>query len=196
LQWAAYYGKHRIEITMNAKTSFLLVILLAGFGLAQPVAAKETGLYLGAGIGTGSVEASESGFSFDESDFAWKVFGGFTLGSWLGIEGSYVDFGSASGIVTGNTTAKSDVTGFDAFGIVGLPIGPVRAFAKLGGIYWDSEFKFDDGITPTAKDDGFDVGGGVGLEFSLFSIAVRAEVEYFDALDGLYLGTIGATWTF
>jgi len=181
---------------MNTKACLLSVILLTSFGLAQPVAAKETGLYLGAGIGSGSVEANEGGFSFDESDFAWKVFGGFTLGSWLGVEGSYVDFGSANGIVIGTTSAKSDVTGFDAFGIVGLPIGPVRAFAKLGGIYWDSEFKFDDGTTPTAKDDGFDVGGGVGLEFSLFSIAVRAEVEYFDALDGLYLGTIGATWTF
>ncbi len=181
---------------MNAKTCLLILVLLLSFGFTQPVAAKETGLYLGAGIGSGSVEANEGGFSFDESDFAWKVFGGFTLGSWLGVEGSYVDFGSANGLVTGATTAKSNVTGFDAFGVVGLPIGPVRAFAKLGGIYWDSEFKFDDGATPTAKDDGFDVGGGIGLEFSLFSIAVRAEVEYFDALDGLYLGTIGATWTF
>jgi len=179
---------------MNAKTCLLILILLLSFGFAQPVAAKDSGLYIGAGIGSGSVEASESGFSFDESDFAWKVFGGFTLGSWLGVEGSYVDFGSSSGIVTGTTTAKSDVTGFDAFGIVGLPIGPVRAFAKLGGIYWDSEFKLNNGSSN--KDDGFDVGGGVGLEFSLFSIAVRAEVEYFDALDGLYLGTIGATWTF
>lgn len=179
---------------MNAKTCLLILILLLSFGFAQPVAAKDSGLYLGAGIGTGTVEANETGLNFDESDFAWKIFGGFTLGSWLGIEGSYVDFGSASGIVDGTTTAKSDVTGFDAFGIVGLPIGPVRAFAKLGAINWDSEFKLDDGTT--FKDDGTDLAAGLGLEFSLFSIAVRAEVEYFDALDGLYLGTIGATWTF
>jgi hypothetical protein len=179
---------------MNIKSNLLIVILLTSFGLAQPVAAKEFGLYIGAGIGTGTVEAQEAGFNFDESDFAWKVFGGYTFGSFLGIEGSYVDFGSSSGSVSDTDTAKSDVTGFDAFGILGLPIGPVRAFAKLGGINWDSEFTLDDG--QTSKDDGTDLAAGLGLEFSLFSIAVRAEVEYFDALDGLYLGTIGATWTF
>jgi hypothetical protein len=177
---------------MNKKLS-IMIALLAGLALSQPVAAKDFGLYFGASIGSGNVEVDD--LSFDENDFAWKLYGGYTLGSWLGIEAGYVDFGSPSGSVGGGVQGKSDVSGFDAFGIVGFPLGPIRIFGKLGGIYWDGDVKFDDG-SPSSSDDGVDIGAGVGLEFSLFSVALRAEVEYFDALDDLYLATVGATWTF
>jgi len=182
------------------KKSLFIIALLAGLSLVQPVAAKESGFYIGASLGSGTVQAEGTlpgggDFNFDESDFAWKLYGGYTLGSWLGIEGGYVDFGSTTGSVAPLVSAESDFSGLDAFVIAGLPIGPVRIFAKLGGIYWDNEVKFDDG-SPPADDDGFDIGGGLGLELSLFSVAIRAEVEYFDALDDVYLATIGATWTF
>ena len=182
------------------KKSIFIIALLAGLALVQPVAAKESGFYIGASLGSGTAQAKGTipgggDFSFDESDFAWKLYGGYTLGSWLGFEGGYVDLGSASGSVSPTVSAKSDFSGLDVFVIAGLPIGPVRIFGKLGGIYWDNEVKFDDG-SPAVDDDGFDVGGGLGLELSLFSVAIRAEVEYFDALDDVYLATIGATWTF
>ena len=158
------------------KLAVLIITLLMGFTLAQSAAAKDSGFYVGGSIGSGNVNIDD--INFDESDFAWKLYGGLTLGSWLGVEGGYVDF-------------NSDTGGIDAFAMVGLPLGPVRIFGKLGGIYWDSDLPGNVG-----SDDGFDAALGVGLEFSLFSVAVRAEVEYFDALDDIYLATIGATWTF
>ena len=157
---------------MRTSTGVLAAILL-GLLFSSAASAKDWGLYFGGSIGSGSVEISD--INFDEDDFAWKAFGGFTLGSWLGVEGGYVDI-------------NSDFTGFNAVGIAGLPLGPVRVFGKLGGIYWDSDIG--------ASDDGFDPALGVGVEFSLFSIALRAEIEYFDALDDVYLATVGATWTF
>ncbi len=160
---------------MNKLTG-LIITLLIGFTLAQPAVAKDSGFYFGGSIGSATVNIDD--IDFDESDFAWKLYGGYTLGSWLGIEGGYVDFNSST-------------SGFDAFAMAGLPLGPVRIFGKLGGIYWDSDVNGN-----TGSDDGFDAGIGVGLEFSLFSVAMRAEVEYFDALDDMYLATIGATWTF
>jgi hypothetical protein len=160
---------------MNKLTG-LIIILLIGLTLAQPAVAKDSGFYFGGSIGSANVSIDD--IDFDENDFAWKLYGGFTLGSWLGIEGGYVDFNSGT-------------SGLDVFAMAGLPLGPVRVFGKLGGIYWDSDVNGNSG-----SDDGFDAGVGVGLEFSLFSVALRAEVEYFDALDDLYLATIGATWTF
>ena len=182
------------------KTAVFLVTILIGLSLSEPALAKKYGFFIGGSAGSGTVQAEGTlpgggDFDFDESNFAWKIFGGYTLGSWLGIEGGYVDFGSGDGAVDSmGTTGKGDVTGLDLFGVVGLPIGPVRIFGKLGGIYWDSEVKFSDGTK--LSDDGFDVGGGVGLELSLFAIAIRAEVEYFDAVDDIYMASLGATWTF
>ena len=184
---------------MNRNLVFLLTIM-AGLYVVQPAMAKDSGFFIGGSIGSGTVQAKGTNpvsgdFDFDESDFAWKIFGGYTFGSWLGIEGGYVDFGGGDGSfdISGDT-AKADVTGFDLFGVVGLPLGPIRIFGKLGGIYWDGDVKFSDGSKE--DDDGFDIGGGLGLEISIASIAVRAEIEYFDALDDLYMASIGATWTF
>jgi len=185
---------------MNRNLVFL-VTALVGLSMAQAAVAKDSGFFIGGSVGSGTVTAKGTipgggDFKFDESDFAWKIFGGYTFGSWLGIEGGYVDFGGGDGSFgTSGDTAKADVTGFDLFGVVGLPLGPVRIFGKLGGIYWDGDVKFSDG-SPKESDDGFDIGGGLGLELSIASIAVRAEVEYFDALDDLYMLSIGATWTF
>ena len=156
------------------KTIWIILSLLIASLLAVPATAKDSGFYIGGSIGSGNVEISD--IDFDENDFAWKAYGGFTLGSWLGVEGGYVDI-------------NSDFTGWNFAGIAGIPLGPIRVFGKLGGIYWDDSVSGSD-------DDGFDGALGVGLEFSLFSLALRAEVEYFSALDDVYLATVGATFTF
>ena len=153
--------------------------------------AKDEGFYIGASAGAVTIKDKVSDISditFDESDFAFKIFGGYQFNGLFALEGGYVDFGSPSG-----DGIEVDAYGIDAFGVVGIPIGPIRGFAKGGGIYWDgdaSAFGF------TANDDGFDLAAGVGLELELFGLGVRGEVEYFDFADEVWMYTVGATFTF
>jgi len=169
-------------LAMKNKLLVMPMVVLALFCSFNAVA-KDKGFYVGGSVG--SADVSVDSLSFDENDFAWKIFAGYQLIGLFAVEGGYVDFGAPS---SGNF--KVDPTGWNAFGIVGLPVGPIRLFGKLGGIYWDSD------VSGGPSDDGTGVAAGLGLEFELFSLGVRAEVEYFDALDDIYMLSVGATYTF
>ena len=164
--------------------SFLVVsTVLFALCWAMPATAKDSGWYIGGSIGSAFIE--EDSASFDENDFAWKAFGGLQLSGLLAIEGGYVDFGAPS-----SGTLEVDPYGLDAFVVLGLPIGPIRAFGKLGGLYWDAD------VSGGNNDDGTSLAAGLGLELELASFGVRGEVEYFDALVGIYMVSVGATYTF
>jgi len=150
---------------------------------AMPATAKDSGWYIGGSIGSATVEVDS--VDFDENDFAWKAFGGYQFGGLLAIEGGYVDFGKPS-----DGPLNVDPYGLSAFAVLGLPLGPVRVFGKLGGLYWDVD------ASDGSNDDGSDLAAGVGLEFELASFAIRGEVEYFDVADDIYMVSIGATYTF
>lgn len=153
--------------------------------------AKDEGFYVGASVGAVTIEERVSDIgdvSFDESDFAFKIYGGYQFSGFFALEGGYVDFGSPSG-----NGISVDAYGVDAFGVVGIPIGPIRGFAKGGAIAWDakaSAFGFSE------SDDDIDLAAGVGLEFELFGLGLRGEVEYFDIADDVWMYTVGATFTF
>ncbi|MEJ2138731.1 MAG: outer membrane beta-barrel protein [Gammaproteobacteria bacterium] len=166
------------------RTIYVSVAAIA-LALSWPVSgsAKDKGFYIGGSIG--SADVSEDSVNFDENDFAWKAFAGYQIIGLLAVEGGYVDFGSPS-----DSNLKLDPSGWDAFGVLGLPIGPVRLFGKLGAIYWDAD------SSDISDDDGTDLAAGIGLDFELFGLAVRGEVEYFDALDDIYMLSVGATYTF
>ncbi|GIU09690.1 hypothetical protein TUM4261_18410 [Shewanella sp. c952] len=171
----------------------LLILSLMFTLVCTSVQAKDEGLYFGASVGSASIEQSGSDadlgdFDFNENDFAWKLFGGYQFSGLLAIEAGYVDLGSPS-----DSRASVDPYGLDVFAVAGIPLGPVRVFGKLGGIYWDADLEY---IGKNISNDGLDLAAGIGLEFELGSIAVRGEVEYFDILDQTWMYTVGATITF
>ncbi len=69
--------------------------------------AGESGFYLGGSVGDATIQADVpdpkgGAFGFDESDFAWKAFGGYNFDIAFmdfAIEGGYVDLGAPSGTV-------------------------------------------------------------------------------------------------
>jgi len=152
-----------------------LFIGISGFLLLTPavvIAGADSGIYIGAGVGNAPIKVA----NFDESDFAYKIFGGYNFGYIplvdLAVEASYVDFGNPA-----SNIANLDITGFDAFGLVGLSFGPFGIFAKAGLVNWDATIlnnfeKF--------TDDGLDPAYGIGARLKFGSFAVRAEYELFD----------------
>lgn len=163
--------------------SRILPIGLATVILSAPAAVfagTDSGVYVGGGLGYAVTNIDDSGDTFDESDTSLKIFGGYNFGLVpfldLAVEASYVDFGNPSGLVDSNSV-NVDMTGLNAFGLVGFDLGPVGLFAKTGLTRWD----LDIGVDGSSKGySGTDPTYGIGAKFQLGSFAVRAEYEYID----------------
>ncbi len=151
---------------------------------AAVFAGADSGFYIGAGAGEASVKEG----SFDESDSAYKIFGGYNIGFIplvdFAVEGSYVDFGSPS-----DGTGSVDVTGLNAFGLAGLSFGPFGVFAKAGMINWDLD-------AGPVSDSGTDPAYGLGARFAIGSFAVRAEYEVYDLDVDVDMITVSGVYTF
>jgi opacity protein-like surface antigen len=165
------------------------------------MAGTESGFYLGAGVGeasAGDVDGSQIGSStdldFDGSDTGWKIFAGYNFG-WiplvdLAVEGGYVDFGKPD-----DNGLEVNADGYDAFGLVGVNLGPVGLFGKVGVIAWSVDASTS---VASGSDDGTDPAYGIGARLKFGSLEVRAEYEYFDVdvADDLSLISASGVWTF
>ena len=175
---------------MSFKKVKIVFVCLAGFFLGMPtvaVAGADSGFYIGAGVGDASVKDT----NFDESDSAYKLFGGYNFGVVplvdLAVEASYVDFGKPS-----NSTSTVDVSGLNAFGLAGLSFGPFGIFAKAGILSWNSDATIGGA---SGSDSGTDTGYGIGARFAIGSFAVRAEYELYD-IDNADLDMVSVSGVF
>lgn len=166
------------------------------FALPVP-AAHAGGIYVGGGIGSASIEdstANPAGNAFDESDNAFKIFGGyrFDLLPILSLSGEvgYRDLGKPNA-----GALEYTVDGFDYAALAGVGLGPVEVFARLGGMEYDLE-KSNAGVRTSF--DGSASLYGVGARFSLFGIGVRAEYEKIDIdeLDNVEMISVSAFYQF
>jgi outer membrane immunogenic protein len=177
------------------------ILLVAALLLVSAESRADSGFYVGGSVGSAGVEidAGDPGdpVSFDEDDFAWKVFGGYNFDLPfldLGVEGGYVDLGGPSADI-GGTSFAVDADGLDLFGVAGVDLGPIGVFAKAGFIAWDATASVN-GVG--GSDDGTDPAYGIGAKFGFSSFAIRAEYEFFDIEDTQDVAMIsaGLVWTF
>ena len=179
---------------MSLKNVRILYICLAGTFLGMPTAAvagADSGFYIGAGAGDSRIENSDAGF--DESDTAYKIFGGYNIGFIplvdFAVEASYVDFGKPT-----TSGSSIEVTGLNAYGLAGLSFGPFSIFAKAGALSWDEDSTFG---AESSSDSGTDPAYGVGARFAIGSFAVRAEYELYDLGNtDLGMASISGVFTF
>jgi hypothetical protein len=164
----------------------------------------DSGPYIGGSVGSVTIQAEVPDenlgevFEFDENDFAWKAFGGYNFDLAvvdLAIEGGYVDLGSPSGDLLGSSIGL-DITGWDVFGLVGINLGPVGLFAKAGMISWDADATID--AIDAGSDDGTDPAYGIGARFTLGTLEIRGEYEYFDidSAEDVYMLSAGLVFNF
>jgi hypothetical protein len=184
--------------TINWKIWLCAVLVSAPLSFAQ---AGETGGYLGASVGSAALDVNiGEGIpnTFDDEDFAWKVFGGYNFGITpvfdLGIEGGYVNLGNPSGDIEG-TPVSIETTGWSVSGVIGFDIGPVGLFGKYGYFGWDADTVVD-GFSETF--DGSDPVYGAGLRFGLGSLEIRGEYEVFDIedTDDVSMWSLGLAYRF
>ncbi len=200
-----------MKSTTRIALGSLAALVLIPFG-AQ---ARDTGFYLGGSVGQSQVEVVGDTtipeipeFSFDENDTAWKIFGGY---NWnlpvlnVAVEGGYVNFGKPSQtFVIDSIPVNLDIepTGLNAWGIVGIDVGPVDLFGKLGLVFWDADFTASvpsiPGASDTDSDDGNDIAYGIGGRLNLGKLGLRLEYEIYDIEDSedVSMWSLGAEWRF
>lgn len=200
---------------MKCASTGLWVISALGLGLvAVPVAAggrAEQGFYVGGGFGqsvfqTESVSDLESDLAgagitgsidVDDTDTAWKLFGGYQFFKHLAVEGAYVDLGELKADI--NVTAPLPVTGSAKFEATGFQVAAVGTypfangfgiFGKLGLMYWDveTEVTATSGVasaSASASETGLDPIAGVGARYQFQNnVGIRVEWErYFSVGD-------------
>ncbi len=166
--------------------------------IAGPALAADNGIYLGASVGQSGVQADDIGFDggdFDGDATGFKVIAGWRFVDWLSVEANYVDLGSGDDTVDGEKL-KVDASGISLSAVGFLPIGPVDVFARVGAINWEADVKSPS--FGSISDDGTDFTYGVGAQFRVWSLALRAEYERFDISDAdtVDMVSLGVTWTF
>jgi OOP family OmpA-OmpF porin len=109
-----------------------LLVAMIGAALAVPFAAQAEGAYVGVNAGSAKQTASSSGYSGNDSETGFKLYGGYDFTQNFGIEGGYIDLGNAN-ISNGPISASIKSTALYVAGTATLPLNTqFSLFAKLG----------------------------------------------------------------
>ncbi len=172
----------------NIMTGLVAVLALTSL----PAVAADNGIYLGASVGQSGLEIDD--LDYDANATGYKIIAGWRFLDWLAVEGNYVDFGSGDDSVAGDRV-ETEADGISLSAVGFLPVGPVDLFARVGAIDWSADISSPD--LGSGSDDGTDLTYGVGAQFRVWSLSVRAEYEMFDVDDAdVDMISVGVTWTF
>jgi OOP family OmpA-OmpF porin len=171
----------------------IITSLFAALALTSlPAVAVDNGIYLGASAGQSGLQVDD--FNYDASATGYKLIAGWRFLDWLAVEGNYIDFGSGDDTVAG-TKIETDADGISLSAVGFLPIGPVDLFARVGAVDWNADLS-SPGFSSESQ-DGTDLTYGIGAQFRVWSLSIRAEYELFDVSDAdLDMISVGVTWTF
>jgi OOP family OmpA-OmpF porin len=183
------------------RSNFIAAAAAASLGLfSLSTQAADNGIYLGASVGQSSTEYDQSfegeNFNFDASSTGFKAIAGWRFLDWLAVEGNYVDLGSGDDKLLGERI-ETDIDGVSLSAVGFVPVGPVDLFARVGAINWNADLEAP-GLGISGSDDGTDLTYGIGAQFRVWSLSLRAEYEIFDIsdADNVDMVSLGVTWTF
>jgi outer membrane immunogenic protein len=187
----------------------VMVLVAVACLLFSTQSRADSGFYIGGSVGQAGIELNDGDpvdpIEFDEDDFSYKLFAGynwqFSLVS-LGVEAGYVNFGQPGADIPGLGVLEVETTGLNAFGVLGVQLGPIGVFGKYGMMSWDAEATFDGLSDPDGSLDGDEPMYGVGAKFAVGKVDIRVEYEAIDLdADGvsesdLNMVSVGLSWTF
>ena len=171
----------------------ILTGLVATLALTTlPAVAADNGIYLGASVGQSGLQVDD--FNYDASATGYKLIAGWRFIDWLAVEANYLDFGSGDDTVLGEKI-ETEADGISLSAVGFLPVGPVDLFARVGAVDWSADIS-SPGFG-SDSDDGTDLTYGIGAQFRVWSLSIRAEYEMFDVSDAdLDMISVGVIWTF
>jgi len=167
-----------------------MILLVPGIALAQ-------GWYVGVGAGQTNIDFVPSadtgaGESIDDSDTAFKVFGGYGFSRHFAVEFGYADLGAFT------ARDPSGAVDIESSAIFAELVGSTKVhdrvdvFGKVGVAYWDTELdSIDSGVSSSGDDNGLDPVVGLGFDFRVGErLGVRLEWEQYQNVgEGVGAGT-------
>jgi OOP family OmpA-OmpF porin len=183
----------------------VLLSLAAGAAYADD---PPIGFYLGAGVGTATLELedADSSADFEGDDTGLKVAAGYRFLKWVAVEANYEDYGQPEDDVLG-ARLRGDFNAFSVSALGLLPLGNFDLFARGGIARWEGSLQAV-GFGVDVSEDNTDPLFGFGAQFRAGRFAVRLEYEALllgfddddddeaDGDDWVDLLSLGVTWTF
>jgi OOP family OmpA-OmpF porin len=168
---------------------------VAALGLVMSVAAhaeREPGFYVGAGVGSGTLDFDQNDFTVagvDDSDTAFKVYAGYTFNQFISLEAAYIDAGEPAEQIN-SVTLQFDLSAVNVSVIGHLPLTEsFELFGKAGlaSYDYDAVLSFN-GLTVGGGDDSDqDVSYGFGGAYSFPGpFEIRGEYEFIEIDSGSY----------
>lgn len=188
---------------------FFLGAALLLCGAVASAAMPFEGYYVGLGVGQATVEleGTDADSDLEGDDTAFRVIAGYRIFRYLGVEAFYNDYGAVEDEVFGlNIGAEFRAFGIAAIGMI--PLDTVDLFGKIGIARWDGTLEDVDLDEEFFQEENFDPMLGIGVQWRIGQVALRAEVEgqmlsfdddgdsLADGDDWLTMFSIAATWTF
>ena len=177
------------------RKAFVVAVLVCS-SVFVPALAQEG--YVGASYLSSSAEFDTFIASFNPDGDGWKIFAGYNINKYFGIEGTYYDLGGLED-TEGLDTFSADIDAFDVSFRGILPLGKVfQLTAKIGyaSVSIDSAAS-SPLLTVTAEGSEWEVLYGVGAEVKLGkSFGVRADWEFFDVEGELDAWSVGGFFRF
>lgn len=164
----------------------MVIVALAG-GLPA-IAGAESGLYLGAGLGSAGVAEEFAGFDFDDDVAAYRFLAGLGFGDSVGIEAGYQDFGDFEDSVDIGgfpRRARLSAAGWTLGGTLSVPLTDYVSLFGRGGVFlWEADIELD-GLRAAVDDDSnpyYGAGAKVGVtrNLSLTGDWTRYELDSVD----------------
>jgi len=156
--------------------------LLALVAVSTPALSQDTGWYAGLGVGQSKAKdactgVAGPGISCDDTDTAWKIFGGYQFNANFGAELGYTDLGEVSATFAGFGSATIESKGIELLGVGTYPINQqFSIFGKLGFFRWDVDANDGTGLVGSVSDSGTDLTFGFGVKYNFTkNVALRAE---------------------
>lgn len=160
-------------------------VAMEEYGEADWAGINFDGWYGGLGIGQSNY-SDVNATSANTRTEGWKVYAGYQLNKYLGIEGGYVNLNDLTA-TTGTVHTNVDTDGWTLGAVLSYPLtDKLSLTAKLGAAYLLADVNTKNGAAPTVTvaDDGYEPNYGVGVRYAVFdNLDVRAEWERFDRND-------------
>ena len=163
-------------------------LILAAF-LLPSLASADTGLFVGASVGSSHLEDDFSNVSIDTDATAYRFVGGFQFTDYFGIEAGYHNFGDFSETIDlGQVLSRTEINldGWTLGGTLGLPLSDqVSLYGRAGVFFWDADVEVNGFSIDVPQDENSYYGGGAKIDvtqnLSLLGDWTRYELDTIDS---------------
>lgn len=132
---------------------------------------NEAGLYVGGNYGYVKVDGDDD---FDDDNDMKQAIIGLRLNPYIGLEGSYIDFGKY-----GSSAANASTDGYTAALKLTAPIADrIDLYAKGGQLWYDTDYEFA-GVSGSEDDTAVFAGAGIGFKLAE-SLLLNVEYTWYD----------------